>query len=246
MFFPKNLQNKKFQPESNMYNLKKMAITSINKQNHKFQNLQLLNLTHCRNFYFLKFFFSFFQIFGSYESAFGISWICFEKHPLNKKKGYFEKLACWNIYCYHKKTSQILSPISLFNTKKKEIFAFFFFECSYVSSTIEVGQSFKIGQKKTFISALQGTTQFWKKKLPNFKTSNYIKFLQKKPQIHLKSSIDHRSWSKLQNFPKKMVYLRIAWKNTILKKKVGQLQNFKLHEIFWKKPPNSSQNFDRP
>ena len=168
-----------------------MAITSINKQNHKFQNLQLLNLTHCRNFYFLKFFFSFFQIFGSYESAFGISWICFEKHPLNKKKGYFEKLACWNIYCYHKKTSQILSPISLLNTKKKEIFAFFF---------------------------------FWM----------------------LVCFIDHRSWPKLQNWTKKNFYLSTARNNTILKKKVAQLQNFKLHQIFTKKTPNSSEKFHRP
>ena len=63
MFLTKKIDSKKIQTESNRYNLKKMGITTINLQNHKFQNLQLLNLQHLSKFLFFEVFFFHFKIF---------------------------------------------------------------------------------------------------------------------------------------------------------------------------------------
>ena len=58
-------------------------------------------------------------------------------------------------------------------------------------------------KKKPLSQQCKEQHNFEKKSCPTSKLQTTSKFLQKKPQIHLKSSIDHRSWSKLQNFPKK-------------------------------------------
>ena len=60
-FWPKQFISKKFKPSQIGYNLKKMTITTINLQNHKFQNLHLLNLQFVEIFIFWSFFFHFFK-----------------------------------------------------------------------------------------------------------------------------------------------------------------------------------------